>query len=108
MNAFSLRSHPHWPLSAEAVKNNVRTSLLPGVSAAIPTLNARRTLPPTLVALAGAVSEIVVADGGSTDGTPDLAASLGARVIEARRGRGPQLADAVSAARGDWLLLLHA
>jgi rSAM/selenodomain-associated transferase 2 len=86
----------------------MRTSLLPGVSAAIPTLNAGRTLRATLVALTGAVSEIVVADGGSIDGTPEVAASLGARVIEAGRGRGPQLAAAASAARGDWLLLLHA
>ena len=86
----------------------MRTARLSGLSAAIPTLNAARSLPGTLAALAGAVSDIVVADGGSGDATQEVAASLGARVIESPRGRGPQLAAAVSAATGDWLLLLHA
>ncbi len=52
--------------------------------------------------------EQIVADGGSTDGTRDLARTLGARVVEAPRGRGPQLAAAAAAATGDWLLFLHA
>ena len=86
----------------------MRTARLSGLSAAIPTLNAARSLPGTLAALAGAVSDIVVADGGSGDATQEVAASLGARVIESPRGRGRQLAAAVSAATGDWLLLLHA
>jgi len=54
------------------------------------------------------VDQIVVADGGSTDGTRHLAASLGARAIAAPRGRGTQIAAGVAAADGPWLLLLHA
>lgn len=77
------------------------------LSAVIPTLNAAATLPAALAALGG-VDEIVVADGGSADGTARLAAALGARAIAAPRGRGSQLAAGVAAARGDWLLLLHA
>jgi len=52
--------------------------------------------------------EIIVADGGSADGTADVAAALGARVVAAPRGRGSQLAAGARAATGDWLLFLHA
>jgi rSAM/selenodomain-associated transferase 2 len=77
------------------------------LSVVIPTLNAAATLATTLAAVA-AVDEVVVADGGSSDGTQALAATMGARVIQAPRGRGTQLAAGVGAASGEWLLLLHA
>jgi len=77
------------------------------LSVVIPTLNASATLPATLTSVAGA-DEMIVVDGGSTDGTSALAASLGARALEAQRGRGQQLSEGVAAARGEWLLLLHA
>jgi rSAM/selenodomain-associated transferase 2 len=51
---------------------------------------------------------VLVADGGSTDGTVDLAHTAGARVVAAPRGRGAQLAAGAAAASGDWLLFLHA
>jgi rSAM/selenodomain-associated transferase 2 len=78
------------------------------LSAVIPTLNAARELPACIAALRGVPDEMIIADGGSTDGTPAVAARLGARVVEAPRGRGAQLAAGVLASRGDWLLLLHA
>ena len=78
------------------------------LSVVIPTLNAAATLPATWAALGGAPDEVVVCDGGSTDGTAALAAELGARVVTAPRGRGSQLAAGIAAARGAWLLLLHA
>jgi rSAM/selenodomain-associated transferase 2 len=77
------------------------------LSVVIPALNAAGTLRATLAAIAEA-DEVVVVDGGSSDGTPAFAASLGARVVSTPRGRGCQLAAGVAAARGDWLLLLHA
>jgi rSAM/selenodomain-associated transferase 2 len=76
------------------------------LSVVIPTLNAGATLAATLDAVAGA--EIVVADGGSGDGTVALVEARGARVVAAPRGRGTQLAAGADAARGDWLLFLHA
>jgi rSAM/selenodomain-associated transferase 2 len=82
-------------------------SVLP-VSAIIPTLNAAANLPATLGALRGAVAEIIIADGGSSDGTAALAQAAGARVISAPRGRGPQLRAAAEAATQPWLLALHA
>jgi rSAM/selenodomain-associated transferase 2 len=78
------------------------------ISALIPTLNAAATLPGTLAALRGEVAEIIIADGGSTDGTPDIARACGALVITAPRGRGPQLRAAAEAAAQPWLLALHA
>ena len=75
----------------------------------IPTLDAAASLPGTLAACAefeGA--ERIVADGGSTDGTPAIAAAEGARVVTAPRGRGSQLAAGAAAAGGAWLLFLHA
>lgn len=78
------------------------------LSIVIPTLNAAALLPATLAALGDAPAEVVVCDGGSADGTACVAASLGARVVTASRGRGAQLVAGIAAARGDWLLLLHA
>ena len=79
------------------------------ISLVIPTLNAALTLRQTLAAVEGApVAEIVVADGGSQDGTARLAHQLGAKVVLAPRGRGSQLAAGARAASRDWLLFLHA
>lgn len=53
--------------------------------------------------------ELIVADGGSTDGTPELAETLGARVVRCtERGRGPQQNAGVEVALGELLLFLHA
>lgn len=76
------------------------------LSVIVPTLNAARTLPATLAALGG--GEVIVVDGGSSDGTAAIAADGGARVISAPRGRGQQLAAGADHAHGTWLLFLHA
>ncbi|MFO1027034.1 MAG: TIGR04283 family arsenosugar biosynthesis glycosyltransferase [Acetobacteraceae bacterium] len=75
------------------------------LSVIIPALNAAVRLPATLASL-GEALEIVVVDGGSTDGTRD--AAKGAKVIAAPRGRGSQIAAGIAAATRPWLLLLHA
>lgn len=77
----------------------------------IPALDEADTLPRLLAALGaqrGVSLETIVADGGSTDGTPDIAAAYGARVIAAPRGRGAQMNAGAAAAGGEWLLFLHA
>jgi rSAM/selenodomain-associated transferase 2 len=51
---------------------------------------------------------IIIADGGSTDGTIDLAVTQGCRVVSTSRGRGRQLRAGIAEAQGDWLLVLHA
>lgn len=74
----------------------------------IPALNAAAALPATVAALGPPATEVVVVDGGSADATTEIARALGARIVAAPRGRGPQLAAGVAVARNPWLLLLHA
>lgn len=77
----------------------------------VPTLNAAAVLPATLASLAegrALVGEVIVSDGGSTDGTREVARVAGCRVVEGMRGRGAQLRAGTDRARGDWLLVLHA
>ncbi len=53
--------------------------------------------------------EIIVADNGSTDGCPELAAKLGARVINVTaKGYGNALMAGISAARGKFVLMADA
>lgn len=51
-------------------------------------------------------AEIIVADGGSGDGTAELARAE-ARVVLTERGRARQMNAGARAATGDWLLFLH-
>ncbi|MBI4519312.1 MAG: TIGR04283 family arsenosugar biosynthesis glycosyltransferase [Gemmatimonadetes bacterium] len=76
----------------------------------IPTLNEAGRVPPLLGDLAGIplISEIVVADGGSTDGTAEVARGLGARVVQAAAGRASQLNAGARSTRAPWLAFLHA
>ena len=76
----------------------------------MPTLNEASNLPDLLARLCGneLVYDVVIADGGSRDGTAAQAEKAGARVVEAPRGRGSQLRRGAEAATGDWLLFLHA
>lgn len=83
------------------------------VSVVIPTLDAARTIAPCLTALVeglqdGLLRDLVIADGGSADGIAAIAEALGATLVQAPRGRGGQIAAGIAAARGDWLLVLHA
>ncbi|MEO7177881.1 MAG: glycosyltransferase, partial [Allosphingosinicella sp.] len=77
------------------------------ISVVIPALNAADWIGLCLVAVREA-DEMIVVDGGSTDGTAAIARRNGARVIQSARGRGLQLAAGAAAARGEWLLFLHA
>ena len=52
--------------------------------------------------------EVIVVDGGSTDGTPDLAAPLADQVVASPRGRAVQQNAGAAAAGGSILLFLHA
>ncbi len=78
----------------------------------IPTLNAAEALPRCLGALEEALTEfalrVVVVDGGSKDGTAELARGLDADLVMAPAGRGGQLAAGAKEANSDWLLFLHA
>ena len=52
--------------------------------------------------------DIILVDGGSTDGTPQAARQAGFRVVDSPKGRARQMNTGASQARGDVLLFLHA
>jgi rSAM/selenodomain-associated transferase 2 len=75
----------------------------------VPTLNEEDALRRNLPAALAAADEVVVSDGGSDDGTVEIAQRLGARVVAGPPGRGGQLNRGAQAARAaDVLLFLHA
>jgi rSAM/selenodomain-associated transferase 2 len=82
------------------------------IGVVIPALDEERSLPGLLDDLRElsvlVPLDIVVADGGSTDGTRAIAAAAGVRAILAPRGRARQLNAGVGAVHGEWLLFLHA
>jgi len=81
------------------------------LSVVVPALNEAAGIERCLRALAPLRArghEVIVADGGSDDGTPQLAAPLADRVVAARRGRALQMNAGAAAASGDALLFLHA
>jgi rSAM/selenodomain-associated transferase 2 len=83
------------------------------ISVVIPTLDAAEALPATLATLMeglaeGLVRDLVITDGGSRDATRAIAEEAGAVWVTGPPGRGGQLRRGCAAARGAWLLVLHA
>ena len=81
------------------------------ISVVIPVLNEHQSLPGLLRHLLAQPGshEIIVADGGSTDGTIEaFAAFHGVKLVTCPRGRGAQMNTGARAAQGDVLLFLHA
>jgi rSAM/selenodomain-associated transferase 2 len=79
------------------------------VSIIVPTLNEESVLGATLARVRQpGVTEIIVADGGSSDATRSIAEHEADLVITAPRGRARQMNAGAARARGDLLLFLHA
>jgi rSAM/selenodomain-associated transferase 2 len=77
------------------------------LSIVVPTWNEAGNLGATLAALP-AEAEVVVSDGGSTDGTRAVAEAAGARFITGPRGRAIQMNRGAAVTTGDVILFLHA
>ncbi len=83
------------------------------ISVIIPTYNDQPYLAETLTALIpaaveGLVREVIVADGGSTDRTLDIADGAGADIVHGGRSRGARLKAGAERARQPWLLFVNA
>jgi glycosyltransferase involved in cell wall biosynthesis len=104
----TLEQTPHAGIVGEATET-------PRVSVVIPCLNeaenieecvsrARRVLEQARVA-----GEVIVADNGSDDGSPELAKAAGALVVhEPRRGYGSAYLAGFAAARGEYIVMVDA
>jgi rSAM/selenodomain-associated transferase 2 len=92
------------------VSSGASASSAPRFSVVVPTLEEAANLPELWAALSaqGEPFQGIVSDGGSRDGTAQLARELGAEVVLGPRGRGPQLARGAALARGELVLFLHA
>jgi glycosyltransferase involved in cell wall biosynthesis len=85
------------------------------VSVVIPCLNEAESIQSCVGAVRKALDdsryrgEVVVVDNGSTDGSGELAATAGARVVaEGRRGYGQAYLTGLAAARGRYIVMLDA
>lgn len=74
----------------------------------MPTLDEAEVLGESLPAALALADEVIVCDGGSVDGTPELARRLGATVVESAPGRGPQMNRGASVTSAEILVFLHA
>jgi rSAM/selenodomain-associated transferase 2 len=80
-----------------------------GISVIIPALNEEATIKACLESAQRLNPlEIIVIDGGSTDRTREVAQDAGAIVVKSPKGRGIQMNEGASIAKGEILLFLHA
>jgi len=82
------------------------------ISVVIPTLNdeavlGRALAPLVPAAVAGLVREVIIADGGSTDATLDIAADAGCRILAGQPSADDRLRAAAERAQAEWLMLMR-
>lgn len=92
--------------------SGTRPLAAPEISVVIPCLNEADTIESCVGAALAALSdaglegEVIVADNGSTDGSPEIARKRGARVVPVHdRGYGNALMGGIAAARGRFIIM---
>jgi len=88
------------------------TPAMPELSVVMPCLNEADTIAIVIEKAQRAITEnginaeVVIADNGSTDGSPEIARKLGARVVAVdQRGYGAALMGGINAARGTYVMM---
>ncbi len=91
---------------------STRAEFKPEVSVVLPCLNEAETLAACIAQIQTTFQqhrlrgEIIVADNGSVDGSPQIADALGTRVVMvARKGYGSALMGGIEAARADYIVM---
>lgn len=82
------------------------------ISVVIPTLNdeavlGRALAPLVPAAVAGLVREVIVADGGSTDATLEIADDAGCRILAGTPSSDDRMRAAAERAQSEWLMLMR-
>jgi Glycosyl transferase family 2 len=82
------------------------------LSVIIPTLDSERMLVPTLATLVsgaatGTVRDVILADGGSTDATLQIADFAGCEILTSEAPLGARLREATAKARASWVMFLR-
>src|SRR5581483_3205382 len=107
------------PIMERLTKQTSRTTTVPledgaviELSVVMPCLNESLTLATCIkkaqdtMKRLGIQGEVIIADNGSTDGSQEIAANLGARVIPVRtKGYGSALRGGIAAARGQYVIM---
>jgi hypothetical protein len=100
------------PLEELTLKQHAQEDDGPELTVVLPCLNEAETLAlciaqiQTMFRAHNISGEIVVADNGSEDGSPEIAERLGVRVVQvARKGYGSALMGGISAARGRYIVM---
>ncbi len=97
------------PAWEEADRGVPQSNSVERISVIIPALDEIDRIEATLTPLQGARNvEVILVDGGSRDGTPEIARQLGIDVLQTARGRAVQMNAGAAAATGGILLFLHA
>ena len=99
-------------IASENKIQNAEPAAGPELSVVLPCLNEARTLATCITQIQqtarahGIAAEIIVADNGSTDGSAEIATSLGARVVPvAAKGYGNALMGGIAAAHGRYVIM---